>query len=93
MELLWIEATPALIRVRSGGGCVFEDEGRLCVCVCVCVCVGWGLEKEGMGLICNRMITGWPAALAQHVHLVLFQKHLCKGTMNCMFLVNSLKFM
>ncbi len=61
--------------------------------VCVCVCVGWGLEKEGMGLICNRMITGWPAALAQHVHLVLFQKHLCKGTMNCMFLVNSLKFM
>lgn len=43
--------------------------------VYVCVCVRWGLEKEGMGLICNRVITGWPAALDQHLHLVQFPAH------------------
>lgn len=33
--------------------------------------VCWGLENKGMGLICNRMTTGWPAH-DQDQHLVLF---------------------
>lgn len=45
MVLFWIEATPALIRERSGDECMLEDEERLLVCV-----LGVGERRYGFDL-------------------------------------------